>query len=244
MNRKARMKQLVTVIQYLSRVRTVPELTAIVRCSARALLNSDGATFILRDGNYCHYADEDAIESLWKGERFPMDICISGWAMLNRKATVIEDIYADPRIPSDIYRATFVKSLTMVPVRTRDPIGAIGFYWATPHRSDDDEVLLAQALADTTAVALENIYLQEALGREGHTSEARFAARSGSPGDTQEQVEHLEKLAKMCAWTGRIEHEEQWLTVDEYLLQRFGVSVSHGMSGEVLKTLEAELVRS
>ena len=114
-------------------------------------------TFVLRDGNRCHYADEDAIAPLWKGLRFPMSACISGWSMLNRKPAVIPDIYADDRIPHDAYRPTFVKSLVMVPIRTLDPVGAIGNYWAAPHRPTEAEVKLLQALADTTAVAMENV---------------------------------------------------------------------------------------
>jgi hypothetical protein len=55
---------------------------------------------VLRDNGYCYYADENAISPLWKGKRFPMEACISGWAMLNRKPAVIEDIYQDARIPT------------------------------------------------------------------------------------------------------------------------------------------------
>ena len=47
---------------------------------------------------------------------------------------MIEDIYADDRIPHDAYRPTFVKSLAMVPIRTLDPVGAIGNYWAERHQ--------------------------------------------------------------------------------------------------------------
>src|SRR5262249_56843927 len=54
-----------------------------------------------------------AIAPLWKGQRFPMSACISGWSMLNRCPAVISDIYADSRIPHDAYRPTFVKSLVM-----------------------------------------------------------------------------------------------------------------------------------
>ena len=52
---------------------------------------------------------------------------------------------------------TFVKSLALVPIRTLDPIGAIGNYWARRHRPTDLEVHVLQALADSTAVALESI---------------------------------------------------------------------------------------
>ena len=121
------MRRLVAAVQELSLARHLDAVMAIVRRAARELTGADGATFVLRDGDKCFYADEDAIEPLWKGQRFPMSACISGWAMLNRQAAVIEDIYADPRIPADAYRPTFVKSLVMVPIRTQAPTGAIAF---------------------------------------------------------------------------------------------------------------------
>jgi hypothetical protein len=148
---------LIEVVQRLSLARDLPTIQEIVRRSARRLTGADGATFILREGELCHYADEDAIGPLWKGQRFPMDACISGWVMLNRKSAVIEDIYADDRIPHEAYRPTFVKCLVMVPIRTLDPIGAIGTYWALSHCPGLAEVRLLQALADTTAVAMENV---------------------------------------------------------------------------------------
>ena len=148
---------LVQAVQQLSMARDVPTVQEIVRRTARSLTGADGATFVLRDGDQCYYADEDAIAPLWKGRRFPMSSCISGWVMLHRQPVIIEDIYADPRIPQSAYRPTFVKSLVMVPIRTLDPIGAIGNYWATPHQPTAHEVELLQALADTTAVALEHV---------------------------------------------------------------------------------------
>ncbi len=125
----------------------------------------DGATFVLRDGDKCFYADEDAIAPLWKGMRFPLPTCISGWAMLNRRPAVIEDIYADARVPHEAYRPTFAKSLAMVPIRTMDPIGSIGIYWARRHRATDEQIGLARALADSTAVALGSVQRIEERNR-------------------------------------------------------------------------------
>lgn len=150
-------KLLVTTVQELSLARDLATVMKIVRTAARQLTGADGATFVLRDGNLCYYAEEDAISPLWKGSRFPMEACISGWTMLNRQPAVIEDIYADPRIPADAYRPTFVKSLAMVPIRTLDPIGAIGNYWAVRRKPTEEEVLLLQSLADITAVTIENV---------------------------------------------------------------------------------------
>lgn len=167
----ATMEQLVTVVQELSLARDLDTIMGIVRRAARELTGADGATFVLRDGNQCYYAEENAISPLWKGMRFPMEMCISGWVMLNRQSTVIEDIYTDPRIPAEAYRPTFVKSLAMVPIRTMSPLGAIGNYWAKPCRPSAQQVRLLQMLADTTAVAMENVQVYSEL-------EQRVAART------------------------------------------------------------------
>jgi diguanylate cyclase (GGDEF)-like protein len=152
------MERLLTAVEELSLARTLADVQRIVRTTARELTGCDGATFVLNaDGLWCYYADEDAIEPLWKGKRFPQEACISGWVMRNRVPAVIPDIYADARIPHEAYRPTFVKSLAMVPIRQSDPVGAIGNYWATHHATTSTELKLLQALANATSVAMENV---------------------------------------------------------------------------------------
>jgi diguanylate cyclase (GGDEF)-like protein len=156
---------LLHAVQELSLARDIDEIQRIVRTAARRLVGADGATFVLRDGSQCFYADEDAIEPLWKGQRFPLEACVSGWAMLNREVATIPDIYADDRVPHDAYRPTFVKSMLMVPIRRADPLGAIGMYWAEQHEPSAREISAGQALADSTAVALEHVLLRHELHR-------------------------------------------------------------------------------
>ncbi len=156
---------LTQAVQNLSLARSREDVQRVVRVAARQLTGADGATFVLRDADQCVYVDEDAITPLWKGQRFPLSACISGWAMLNRQAVAIEDIYQDSRIPHDAYRPTFVKSLVMVPIRTMQPLGAIGIYWADHHRASEQEIGAARALADSTAVALEHVLTLEKLER-------------------------------------------------------------------------------
>ncbi|MBM3982110.1 MAG: GAF domain-containing protein [Planctomycetes bacterium] len=155
-----RVTDLIDVIQRLSQARDIATVQDIVRTAARRLTGADGATFVLCDGDRCHYVDEDAIGPLWKGQKFPMSACVSGWSMLNRQTAVIPDVFADSRVPHSAYRATFVKSMVMVPVRAGpEPLGAIGTYWADQRTPTEDEVRLLEALAGTTAVALENVRL-------------------------------------------------------------------------------------
>jgi signal transduction histidine kinase len=162
-SKESALKLLVDTVQHLSLARDLESVMKIVRTVARQLTGADGATFVLRDRDLCFYADEDAISPLWKGNRFPMSICISGWAMLNKRPAVIEDIYVDSRIPHAAYRPTFVKSLAMVPIRTIEPIGAIGNYWADQHMPTEDEINLLQSLADITAVTMENVSVYQQL---------------------------------------------------------------------------------
>lgn len=159
----AGMELLVHTVQELSMARSMDQVTAIVRSAARRLTGADGATFVLKDGDNCYYIDEDAIEPLWKGHRFPLTSCVSGWAMLNKKAVVIPDIYHDERVPVEAYRPTFVKTMVMVPVRQINPIAAIGNYWARQHTPSAEQVKLLQSLADITAVTIENIEMYSDL---------------------------------------------------------------------------------
>lgn len=160
---------LASMVGKLSLANGLEETTKIVAEAARELSGADGATLVLREQDKCYYADEDAISPLWKGKRFPLDACVSGWCMLTGEAACIPDIYQDPRIPQDAYKPTFVKSLCMVPIRAKSPIGAIGIYWAKKHDPSESEVKMLRILADSTAVALENLELRQAISL--HSSE-------------------------------------------------------------------------
>ncbi|WGM38397.1 HWE histidine kinase domain-containing protein [Caulobacter sp. NIBR1757] len=154
---------LVDAIEQLSGARSIEQVAEVVRTSARRMSGAHGVTFVLRDGGFCHYLDEDAMGPLWKGMRFPMEDCIGGWAMRNRETVVIGEIRDDPRVPQDAYRQTFVRSLVMTPVRPADPLAAIGAYWDHPRRPTDAEVESLSMMARATATALENVQLLSTL---------------------------------------------------------------------------------
>jgi len=169
---------LIAAIRALSSARSPRGIAQIVKRTARALVGADGATFVLLEGNQCFYLEEDAISPLWKGQRFPLEDCISGWVMLNQQQVAIEDVFGDARIPHAAYQPTFVKSLVMTPVR-REPAAAIGVYWAKPHGASAEERTLLQDLADATAEALDNAAAYSELERraERRTQELMAANR-------------------------------------------------------------------
>lgn len=157
------LRQLVQVIQQLTATRDLSTIMAAIRHTARQLVGADGSTFVLKEGEFSYYADEEAISPLWRGQRFPLNACIAGWVMIHRTPAVIPDVFSDPRIPAEIYRATFVKSLVMLPIHAIAPIGAIGVYWATDYSPTPEEVNLLQTLADAAAIAIQNIHLYKDL---------------------------------------------------------------------------------
>jgi signal transduction histidine kinase/CheY-like chemotaxis protein len=155
--------ELLHVVQQLSFCPDMAGVMAVLRQSARELSGADGVTIVLRDGELCHYVEENAIGPLWKGRRFPLETCISGWCMLHREQVAIPDIYADSRIPHEAYQPTFVKSLAMTPIRREDPVGAIGAYWGFHHVATQQELEVLEALGDSAAMAIANSQLIERL---------------------------------------------------------------------------------
>lgn len=156
-------KILIDIVSELSKSKSHEDILKVIKEKTRDLVNSDGVTFILKDNDSCFYVDEQAISPLWKGKKFPLQACISGWAMLHKESVIIPDIYKDSRVPIEAYRPTFVKSLVMVPIRASDPIGAIGNYWANYYQATDEDLRILQALAETVSVAMENVNLYNSL---------------------------------------------------------------------------------
>jgi len=140
----------------------VGEVARLVRTVARAVTRAQGATLVIREGDKCFYVDEDAIAPLWKGQRFPLTACISGWAMMNNQTAVVPDIETDPRIPLAAYRTTFVRSLVMVPVGSPVSVAAIGAYWSVPRRPSEAAVAALCELATLTGAAIERVGLANA----------------------------------------------------------------------------------
>jgi HD-GYP domain-containing protein (c-di-GMP phosphodiesterase class II) len=199
--------ELVRTVHRLSLARSFEEIQEIVRHAARRLTGADGAAFVIRDGDDCLYADEDAIAPLWwNGHRFPLRGCIAGWAILNGRSVAIDDVYSDERVPQDHGPPSFVKSLAVAPIGHHEPIGAITNYWATRHHATASELGALQALADSVAVAIENV-------RSPHRPE-------------DSRLETLRRLAVVAEYRddGTRQHTERVARAAGTLAERLGLS--------------------
>jgi PAS domain S-box-containing protein len=150
----------------------------ILRTATKSLTGARGVTVVAREGGLCHYLADDSESALWPNQRFPMDSCISGWAMLNGAPAVIPDIYEDDRIPHDVYRPTFVRSLVMTPIGEGRAFAAFGAYWDRVRRPPQRDIEVLDALGSCAAAAFERIWLSQEL--QSRDQRPGAAPRDGS----------------------------------------------------------------
>jgi GAF domain-containing protein len=162
---QAALDVLMEAVERLAGAQDDMAVAAILRTAARRLTGADGISIVLKRDDRVHYVDEDAVGPLWKGQNFPMDACISGWAIKNKQTVVIADIRGDPRIPLALYQKTFVKSLAVAPVGLPEPFAAIGAYWASLRRPSDEEVHALETMTRAASVAMQNVRLRRKLAR-------------------------------------------------------------------------------
>src|SRR5690606_26223318 len=152
-----------------------------------------------------HYVDEDAVGPLWKGQDFPIDACISGWAIKNRQTVVISDIAGDPRIPLAAYQPPLDKSLAMAPAGLPEPSPSIGAYWARARRRSDEEVHALEPMARAASVALQNVRLRreliEALGDARAAEAAKDAFLASMSREIRGPLSGLAAVTEMLART-------------------------------------------
>ncbi|HEX7783802.1 MAG TPA: ATP-binding protein [Sphingobium sp.] len=154
---------LIDASERLATSRSLDAIIEVLRDTARDVAGAEGIAVVIREADKCFYAAEDSAGPLWQGNRFPLDSCISGWAMMKRETVLIRDTRIDPRIPQEAYAPTFVRSLVMAPIGRPDPVAAIGAYWSDVRDHDPAVVRRLEALARAAAIAIENAKLLTSL---------------------------------------------------------------------------------
>lgn len=157
-----RWKPMSDALALLGQATSVEAALEILRAHSRAIGCADGVTVVRRDDAEVVYVGEDSIAPLWTGRRFAIEQCISGLAMIERRAIYIPDIRRDPRVPQEIYALTFVASMAMFPLGIGDPVAALGVYWAKDNPAEPD----ALALLDTLARSANSTFERLAIARE------------------------------------------------------------------------------
>ena len=53
------------------------------------------------------------------------------------------------------------------------------------------------------------------------------------------RLDRLQQFVTVCAWTGQVKFQGEWMRLDQYLERQFGISVSHSLSNDAAKTDDA-----
>ncbi|AWN36842.1 GAF domain-containing protein [Methylobacterium radiodurans] len=142
------------VCEHLAAARSRDDVVSALCRWTRQAVGCDGVAVALREGAFCRYVAENAIEPLWKNQRFPLADCVSGWAMLNGATAVVPDVALDPRVPAAPYRRTSIRSLVMAPVGAPEAVAALGTYWCAFVALDAETVGRVEHLARRAGEAL------------------------------------------------------------------------------------------
>ncbi|WP_434456670.1 PAS domain S-box protein [Stutzerimonas urumqiensis] len=177
--RNERLSILSEAIEKAPAAHHLEDLMSSVSHAARRLCGADGVAVVLREGDQCFYASEVTPVPLWKGRRFPLMSCISGWSMVHRQTAVVVDVARDERLLPELYEPTFVRSLVMVPiVIDGEALAAIGAYWRERHESGAEEVATLEALARSAGAVLKRLEAEQALRTLNETLETQVAERT------------------------------------------------------------------
>lgn len=144
--------------ELLAAAQSLDDVVAALSQSARQVIGCDGIAVVLRDNGCCHYVAEDALEPLWKGQRFPLEECVSGWAMLNDETAIVPDVALDPRVPVGPYQTKSIRSLVMAPIGSPEPMAALGSYWCAHIFIGEETVACVEAMTRQAADALARIH--------------------------------------------------------------------------------------
>lgn len=81
-----------------------------------------------------------------------------------------------------------------------------------------------------------SLFLAAAMGQERRleAEQARLIAELRA---SAQQVERLKEFVTFCAWTGRVRWKDKWVSVETFLVERYNLNISHGISEEALATL-------
>lgn len=178
--------------------------------------------------------DEDRI---WFKSRHGLDtaeiprspgLCAS--AMFSDEAYVIKNTLQDPRTLTNplVAGEMGLRFYAAAPLITHEGfrLGTVNIIDFSPREfGQEDEAVLTHL----AGIVMDQMELRIA---------ARQAISSLSKVFGQEwPAQHLEQLITVCAWTKRLRVEEDWFTLEEFLEDKLGMKVTHGIHPEAAKSL-------
>lgn len=137
------------------------EVLRLILRHAVALLQAEGASVALRDGDYLNVVSAIGMSELLAGVHLPVAGSLSGQVVTSGAAVVTNDMASEPEVHRATLRLVPAEKSVIVPLMTaRGILGVIAVYNRAADFTTDDARIL-QRLADQVAVAVVNARLYE-----------------------------------------------------------------------------------
>lgn len=152
----AHFRLLSDAMEELCSARTQEEVVRISATLAKKACNVDSISIVLTSGEQFHYAPGDKANTLSLAVRSKVIMRMSAWVLEAAQTAVVPDVHRDERTRSHTNGSTFARSLVVIPVGGRTPFAAITCAWTQERWPAATDVLVLEALARATGLALTN----------------------------------------------------------------------------------------
>jgi two-component sensor histidine kinase len=150
----AHFRLLSDAMEELCSARTQDEVVRISATLAKKTCNVDSVSIVLTRGEQFHYAPGHEPDAISQAARSKVIMRMSAWVLEAAQTAVVPDIHRDERTRSHTNGSTFARSLVVVPVGGAAPYAAITYAWAQERWPGATDVLVLEALARATGLAL------------------------------------------------------------------------------------------
>jgi two-component sensor histidine kinase len=179
----AHFRLLSDAMEELCSARTQEEVVRISATLARKACNVDSISIVLTSGEQFHHTPGAKRDTISQGVRSKVIMRMSAWVLEAGQTAVVPDVHRDERTRSHTNGTTFARSLVVVPVGGRAPFAAITCAWAQEHWPAATEVLILEALARATGLAL--TYRLSQVAQAEHDESDSVSKWLGSAADAE-----------------------------------------------------------
>lgn len=150
----AHFRLLSDAMEELCSARTQEEVVRVSAALAKKACNVDSISVVLTSGEQFHYVPGEKADAISQAIRSKVIMRMSAWALEAAQTAVVPDIHRDERTRSHTNGSTFARSLVVVPVGGPIPFAAITSAWVHERWPSATDVLMLEALARATGLAL------------------------------------------------------------------------------------------
>lgn len=173
---------IINFVEWLNRLanaKSQQELTALATAAARSILDADGATLTVREGEDCYVAGADGVTMECVGHRLKVSECGCGLVLLTGKPLIVADLHSDNRPHFDWLRDQPQKAFAIIPIGQGPVVGTLAAYWNRVHQVEPCELNVLTALASAACTSMENFRMVTSL-REAHRDAEDRAAENAA----------------------------------------------------------------